>query len=37
MKESQEKIKNINVTGISGGILLNNFNGEGEIINLDIS
>ena len=38
MKESQEKIKNINVTGISGGgtvtIVLN---GEGEIINLDIS
>ena len=38
MKESQEKIKNINVTGISGGnsvkIILN---GEGEIINLDIS
>ena len=37
MKESQEKIKNINVTGISGGgtvtIVLN---GEGEIINLDI-
>ena len=38
MKESQEKIKNINVTGISGGgtvtIVLN---GEGEMINLDIS
>ena len=38
MKESQEKIKNINVTGVSGGgtvtIVLN---GEGEIINLDIS
>ena len=38
MKESQEKIKNISVTGISGGnavkIILN---GEGEIIDLDIS
>ena len=38
MKESQEKIKNINATGVSGGdsvkIILN---GEGEIINIDIS
>ena len=38
MKESQEKIKNISVTGISGGnavkVILN---GEGEIIDLDIS
>ena len=38
MKESQEKIKNINVTGISGGnsvkIILN---GDGEVVNLDIS
>ena len=38
MKESQEKIKNISATGVSGGdtvkIILN---GEGEIINLDIS
>ena len=38
MKESQEKIKNINATGISGGgsvkIILN---GEGEIVNLNIS
>ena len=38
MKESQEKIKNINATGISGGnsvkIILN---GEGEIIEIYIS
>tara|TARA_B100001540_G_scaffold306117_1_gene317867 strand:+ start:1226 stop:1543 length:318 start_codon:yes stop_codon:yes gene_type:complete len=38
MKESQEKIKNINVTGISGGNSVKiTLNGEGEIINLDIS
>ena len=38
MKESQEKIKNINVTGISGGDSVKmTLNGEGEIINLDIS
>ena len=38
MKESQEKIKNINVTAISGGNSVKiTLNGEGEIINLDIS
>jgi hypothetical protein len=38
MKESQEKIKNINVTGISGGNSVKiTLNGEGEIINIDIS
>ena len=38
MKESQEKIKNINVTGISGGNEVNvTLNGEGEIVSLDIS
>tara|TARA_B100001996_G_C18182865_1_gene408999 strand:+ start:74 stop:391 length:318 start_codon:yes stop_codon:yes gene_type:complete len=38
MKESQEKIKNINVTGISGGDSVKvTLNGEGELINLDIS
>ena len=38
MKESQEKIKNINVTGISGGDSVKlTLNGEGEIVNLDIS
>ena len=38
MKESQEKIKNINVTGISGGgVVKIILDGEGEIINLDIS
>ena len=38
MKESQEKIKNINVTGASGGGLVKvTLSGEGEIINLDIS
>ena len=38
MKESQEKIKNISVTGISGGDSIKmTLNGEGEIINLDIS
>ena len=38
MKESQEKIKNINVTGISGGNLVKiTLNGEGEIISLNIS
>ena len=34
MKESQEKIKNISVTGISGGDSVKiTLNGEGEIIN----
>tara|TARA_B100000029_G_scaffold476380_1_gene520476 strand:+ start:1734 stop:2051 length:318 start_codon:yes stop_codon:yes gene_type:complete len=38
MKESQQKIKNINVTGISGGDSVKmTLNGDGEIINLDIS
>ena len=38
MKESQEKIKNISVTGISGGESVKlTLNGEGEIVNLDIS
>ncbi len=38
MKESQEKIKNISVTGVSGGDAVKiTLNGEGEIINLDIS
>ncbi len=38
MKESQEKIKNINATGISGGNLVRvTLNGEGEIIDLNIS
>jgi len=38
MKESQEKIKNISATGISGGDCVKiTLNGEGDIINLDIS
>ena len=38
MKESQKKIKNISVTGISGGNSVKiTLNGEGDIINLDIS
>ena len=38
MKESQEKIKQIEVIGISGGDLVKvTLNGEGEMINLDIS
>ena len=38
MKESQEKIKNINVTGISGGNSVKiTLNGDGEVVNLDIS
>ena len=38
MKESQEKIKNISVTGVSGGNLVSmTLNGEGEIIDLNIS
>ncbi len=38
MKESQKKIKNISVTGISGGNAVKlTLNGEGELINLDIS
>ena len=35
MKESQEKIKNISATGVSGGDTVKiTLNGEGEIINL---
>ena len=38
MKESQEKIKNISVTGISGGDSVKvTLNGEGEIENINIS
>ena len=38
MKESQEKIKNINATGVSGGDSVKiTLNGEGEIIKLYIS
>ena len=38
MKESQEKIKNINATGISGGNSVKiTLNGEGEIIEIYIS
>ena len=38
MKESQEKIKNINATGISGGNSVKiTLNGEGEIVKLYIS
>ena len=38
MKEGQEKINNISVTGISGGDSVKlTLNGDGEIINLDIS
>ena len=38
MKEGQEKIKNINVTGISGGNSVKiTLNGDGEVVNLDIS
>ena len=38
MKESQEKIKNIKVTGISGANSVKvTLDGEGEIVNLDIS
>ena len=38
MKESQEKIKNINATGISGGNSVKiTLNGEGEILNIEIS
>ena len=38
MKESQEKIKNISVTGISGGNSVKiTLNGEGEVIDLYIS
>ena len=38
MKEGQEKIKNIKVTGISGGESVKlTLNGEGEMTNLDIS
>ena len=38
MKESQEKIKQIKVIGISGGDAVKvTLNGEGEMINLDLS
>ena len=38
MKESQEKIKSINAIGTSGGNYVKiTLNGEGEMINLDIS
>ena len=38
MKESQEKIKKINVTGISGGNSVKiTLNGDGELIKLNIS
>ena len=38
MKEGQEKIKKIQVTGISGGDKVKvTLNGEGEMINLEIS
>jgi len=38
MKESQEKIKRIEAVGISGGDAVKvTLNGEGEMINLDIS
>tara|TARA_B100001250_G_C19503800_1_gene658617 strand:+ start:120 stop:437 length:318 start_codon:yes stop_codon:yes gene_type:complete len=38
MKESQEKIKLITATGSSGGDLVKvTLNGEGELINLDLS
>ena len=38
MKEGQEKIKKIHVTGISGGDKVKvTLNGEGEMINLEIS
>ena len=38
MKESQEKIKNIEVVGISGADSVKiSLNGDGEIINIDLS
>ena len=38
MKESQEKIKNIEVVGISGADSVKiTLNGDGEIINIDLS
>ena len=38
MKESQEKIKQIEVVGVSGGESVKvTLNGEGEMINLDLS
>ena len=38
MKESQEKIKKIEVIGVSGGEAVKvTLNGEGEMVNLDIS
>ena len=38
MKESQEKIKNINVTGTSGANSVKiTLNGEGEVVNISLS
>ena len=38
MKESQEKIKKIETTGVSGGNSVKvTLNGDGEIVNLDLS
>ena len=38
MRESQEKIKNISVTGISGaGSVKITLNGDGEVININLS
>ena len=38
MKESQEKIKQIEVVGVSGGdAVIVTLNGEGEMVNLDLS
>ena len=38
MKDSQEKIKNINVTGVAGGNSVElTLNGDGEIVKLNIS
>ena len=38
MKESQEKIKQIEVIGVSGGDAVKvTLNGDGEMINLDLS
>jgi hypothetical protein len=38
MKESQEKIKQIEVVGVSGGDAVKvTLNGEGEMVNLDLS
>ena len=37
MKESQEKIKQIEVIGVSGGDVKVTLNGEGEMINLELN